>query len=107
MNLVARDNTVVGFRPENALPAGVLGDSTAGHRTMSVAVSRIEYLSGDRHLHGTVTGIGEPTVVIVRLPATVTTPIEVGHDHEFVIPDDRLRFFDAGTGTQTEPVALG
>jgi multiple sugar transport system ATP-binding protein len=107
MNLVARDDTVVGFRPENVLPAAVLGDVTAGHRTMSLAVSRIEYLSGDRHLHGTVTGLGEPTPVVVRLAAPVMTTIEAGTTYDFVIPEGKLRFFDSQTGARTSPVPLG
>jgi multiple sugar transport system ATP-binding protein len=106
MNLVPRDDTVVGFRPENVLPAEVLGDERAGHRTMSVTVSRIEYLSGDRHLHGTVTGLGEPTPVIIRLAAPVMSSIETGCTYDFVIPEGKLRFFDRETGVRTCPIPV-
>jgi len=107
MNLVPRDSTVVGFRPENVLPAGVLGGETAGHRTMSVTVSRIEYLSGDRHLHGTVTGLGETTPVVIRLAAPVMSSIETGGTYDFVIPEGKLRFFDRETGVRTSPIPIG
>jgi multiple sugar transport system ATP-binding protein len=107
MNLVPHDGVLVGFRPENVMPAPLAGTPPPNHRTMTLDVHRIEFLSGDRHLYGTITGIGEPTMVVVRLPATVTTPMEAGHSYEFVVPDDRLRFFDAATGVQTEPVPLG
>jgi ABC-type sugar transport system ATPase subunit len=107
MNLVPRDSTVVGFRPENVLPAGVLGGETAGHQTMSVTISRIEYLSGDRHLHGTVTGLGEPTPVVIRLAAPVMTPIETGSTYDFVIPGGKLRFFDRETGVRTSRIPIG
>jgi multiple sugar transport system ATP-binding protein len=107
MNLVPRDSTVVGFRPENVLPAGVLGGETARHQTMSVTISRIEYLSGDRHLHGTVTGLGEPTPVVIRLAAPVMTPIETGSTYDFVIPGGKLRFFDRETGVRTSPIPIG
>jgi multiple sugar transport system ATP-binding protein len=64
-------------------------------------VNRIEYLSGDRHLHGLATGLGAPTPVIVRLPATVLMPIETGSTHDFVVREADLRSFDAETGEAT------
>jgi hypothetical protein len=60
----------------------------------------VEHLSGDRHLYGTVRGLGEETRVIARLPATVTARVETGKEHEFAVHADRLRYFDAGTGQQ-------
>jgi hypothetical protein len=35
--------------------------------------------------------------VIVRLPATVLTPIEAGTTHDFVVREDDLRYFDLET----------
>jgi multiple sugar transport system ATP-binding protein len=102
MNLVPRDGAIVGFRPEKALPAEVLGGEAPGHRCWTLDVQRIEYLSGDRHLHGLATGLGEPTPVIVRLPATVLTPIEAGTTYEFVVRDDDLRWFDPETEKATD-----
>jgi ABC-type sugar transport system ATPase subunit len=111
MNLVPRDDGVtVGFRPENVLPTAALGGAgavPADHRRLRLAVNRVEYLSGDRHVYGTVTGLGEPSVAIVRLPATVLTPIQPGVTYEFVIPEFKLRFFSTATGERTAPVALG
>jgi len=104
MNLVPRGDTLVGFRPEHLLPAAVLpADAVA----LSLAVERIEYLSGDRHLYGTVTGVGEPTKVIARLPATVEEPIEAGQTHEFAVHTSKLRFFDEDSGVKCDPVRLG
>jgi hypothetical protein len=45
--------------------------------------------------------------VIARLPATVITPLAVGETHEFAVPTDRLRFFDAEYGTRAAPVRIG
>ncbi|MEU8122061.1 ABC transporter ATP-binding protein [Spirillospora sp. NPDC049024] len=105
MNLVRRDGVLVGFRPEHLLPAE---NVVSGPRlVMPLAVERIEYLSGDRHVYGTVTGIGEETRVIARLPATVETPLAAGEVREFAVPADRLRFFDAAGGTRTAPVPVG
>ncbi len=101
MNLIPRDDVIVGFRPEKALPAEVLGGALDGHRVFTLEVRRIEYLSGDRHLHGLATGLGDPTPVIVRLPATVLTPIETGTTHEFVLRESDLCTFDSATERAT------
>ena len=99
MNLVPRGDELVGFRPEHLLPVEAVG-SGPGRVEVELEVDRIEYLSGDRHIYGTATGVGEPTRVVARLPATVTTPIAAGERHKFAVTEDRLRFFDAKTGTR-------
>ncbi len=105
MNLVRRDGVLVGFRPEHLWP---VEEVTPSHRvTMPLKVDRLEYLSGDRHVYGTVTGIGEETRVIARLPATVVTPVHPGETHEFAVHTDSVKFFDAETGLRTDPVPLG
>jgi len=107
MNLVRRDDVIVGFRPEKALPASVLGGNLDGHVLVQLAVNRIEHLSGDRHLHGVLTGLGEPTPVIVRLPATVLVPMQTGETCEMVVREEDLRFFDIETEHARAPVRLG
>ncbi|WP_328991251.1 ATP-binding cassette domain-containing protein [Kribbella sp. NBC_01245] len=104
MNLVARDDVLVGFRPEHLLPAQIVpGDDRL---VVPFQVDRVEYLSGDRHLYGTVRGLGEETRVIARLPTTVTSPVEPGEEYDFAVHAERLRFFDAGSGRRTEPVSV-
>jgi ABC-type sugar transport system ATPase subunit len=105
MNLVPRDGHLVGFRPEHLLPVeNVPGPDRV---RMPLQVDRIEYLSGDRHVYGDVSGIGETTRVIARLPATVTTPIASGETHQFAVQGSRLRFFDQASGERSEPVRMG
>ncbi|TMQ92538.1 ABC transporter ATP-binding protein [Actinomadura soli] len=105
MNLVRRDGRLVGFRPEHLLPVeNVPADARV---RMPFQVERMEYLSGDRHVYGTVTGIGEETRVIARLPATVGTPLEAGETREFAVPAERLRFFDADGGKRAAAVPIG
>jgi multiple sugar transport system ATP-binding protein len=105
MNLVPRDGRFVGFRPEHLLPEeNVPGPDRIA---MPLRVERIEYLSGDRHIYGTVSRIGEDTRVIARLPATVATPIAVGESHQFAVHAGRLCFFDAGSGRRADPVPVG
>jgi ABC-type sugar transport system ATPase subunit len=104
MNLVPRNGHLVGFRPEHLLPEDVV---PVEHKIrVPFTVDRIEHLSGDRHLYGTVHRLGEETRVITRLPATVTLPVEPGEEHTFAVAADRLRFFDANTGERSEPIPL-
>ena len=52
------------------------------------------------------TGVGEPTRVVARLPATVTSPIASGRPHRFAVANEKLRFFDE-SGAACEPVRIG
>jgi multiple sugar transport system ATP-binding protein len=103
MNLVPREGLLVGFRPEHLLPAEVVA---ADRVRVKLAVDRVEYLSGDRHVYGVAQGVGEETRVVARLPATVTAPIAAGEGYDFAVERARLRFFDRHTGLRTEPVPL-
>src|ERR671913_255272 len=104
MNLVPHDGHLVGFRPEHLLPEDVV----PGNDKIRVpfTVDRIEHLSGDRYLYGTVHRLGEETRVITRPPATVTLPLETGEDHTFAVAANRLRFFDAASGERSAPVPM-
>jgi multiple sugar transport system ATP-binding protein len=109
MNLVPLERggvegVLVGFRPEHLLPEAVVPG--ADRLRVDFAVDRVEYLSGDRHLYGVVRGLGAPTRVIARLPATVTDPVSGGDNHAFAVPAGRLRFFDAASGLRTDPVPI-
>ncbi|WP_203433616.1 ABC transporter ATP-binding protein [Jiangella asiatica] len=103
MNLVRRDGVLVGFRPEHLLPAEVVRERAV---EIPFVVDRIEYLSGDRHVYGTVTTLGEATRVIARLPSTVATPLTAGETADFTVATDRLRFFAPETGDRTDAVPL-
>jgi multiple sugar transport system ATP-binding protein len=104
MNLISRDNDLVGLRPEHMLPAQDLHGEFV---PIDFAVDRIEYLSGDRHVYGTVLNLGEDTQVIARLPSTITTPIVPGEVAKFGVGVDRLRYFDKGTGLRTTVAPVG
>jgi multiple sugar transport system ATP-binding protein len=104
MNLVQRGGALLGFRPEHLLP---VENAPGAQFTMTFQVDRLEYLSGDRHVYGTVDVGDEPTRVIARLPSTVDTPIEPGERHEFAVADGKLRSFDAESGLARKPAAVG
>jgi ABC-type sugar transport system ATPase subunit len=121
MNLVPRDGRLVGFRPEHLLPvenppgthssgassSGTTADAVGGRRiVVPLKIDRMEYLSGDRHVYGTASRLGEETRVIARLPATVSTPLSVGETYDFAVAAERLRFFDADTGARTDAIEI-
>jgi multiple sugar transport system ATP-binding protein len=105
MNLVPHGAVLLGFRPEHLLP--VENVAGPGRAEFALQVERLEYLSGDRHIYGTVPIGGEPSRVIARLPSNIDTPIAAGESHAFAVPAQRLRFFDADSGLRTEPIRLG
>ena len=101
MNIVERGDVLVGFRPESLLPKGILepDDDALG---ISFHLNRIEYLGAERHLIGTVQGLGEDTRARALLPATVSVDVAVGETHEFVVRGADLRFFDKESSLRTE-----
>jgi multiple sugar transport system ATP-binding protein len=101
MNVVPRDDVLVGFRPEHLLPKGVV-DPDADAVTVPFDVHRVENLGSERHVIGTVRSIGEDTRVIAMLPGTVSVDVPVGETSEFVIRGADVRFFDKDTGARTE-----
>jgi ABC-type sugar transport system ATPase subunit len=101
MNIVTRDDVLVGFRPESLLPKGVV-EPDDDAVTVPFSVHRVENLGSERHLVGTVSGIGEETRVIAMLPSTVSVDVPVDETTEFVIRGGDLRFFDKDTGLRAE-----
>ncbi|MFQ5613912.1 MAG: ABC transporter ATP-binding protein [Anaerolineae bacterium] len=103
MNLLERDRYLIGFRPENLLPAEVL-KNYANPEPFSFNVARVEYLGSDRLLYGTI-GAAEDTKIIAKLPSTVNVPIEPGQTYDFAVEAKHVKFFDKSTGLRTESAA--
>lgn len=102
MNLVEKDNCLVGFRPEHFLPKAIA--EVAGNLvSFPFKTTRGEYLGADRLLYGVVDGISGATKTIARLSSTVMVPIQPGESYEFVVQEKDLRFFDKATGLRTKP----
>ncbi len=101
MNLLEREDYLMGFRPENFLPKEAVGTGD-NLVTLPFRVGRVEYLGSDRYIYGFVRGLSEDTKIISRLPSTVTAPIRAGQTYEFAIQDSDLRFFDKTSGERTE-----
>jgi multiple sugar transport system ATP-binding protein len=104
MNLIERDDGLVGFRPERFLPAELNGDADDG-LALPFHVQRVEHLGSERHIVGTLTNLGEDTRVIAVLPSTVTVPVAPGETAEFAVAGADLRFF-AKSGERKERARL-
>ncbi|CAA9524075.1 MAG: Glycerol-3-phosphate ABC transporter, ATP-binding protein UgpC [uncultured Thermomicrobiales bacterium] len=91
MNLVPRDDLLIGFRPEQFSPAA---GASGAFTTFPFHVHREEYLGAERLVYGE-TG---PTKVVARFPITADVPVETGRTYEFAVPDGDLKIFDAASG---------
>src|SRR5438874_7791543 len=111
MNLLPRDDRLVGFRPEHFLPRELAGQGR-GLRPFGFEVTRVEYLGADRLAYGLVQGgSGGPTKIISRIPSTVTATIDAGRSYEFEVEESHLLHFDAASalriGAVREVSAVG
>ncbi|MBW3575689.1 MAG: hypothetical protein KY450_12605, partial [Actinobacteria bacterium] len=93
------------FEEQLKAPKGV-ADAGPDALTLSFQVHRVEYLGSERHVIGTVQGLGQDTRVIAMLPSTVSVDVPVDRSHEFVVAAADLRFFDVASGLRTEPRRL-
>src|SRR5664279_3337696 len=80
MNLIERDEDIIGFHPEHFLPQGVRSDLVAPLPFL-FDVTRIEYLGAESLIYGTVNGVN----VVAKLPAQINLPLEAGRRYEFVV----------------------
>jgi multiple sugar transport system ATP-binding protein len=97
MNLVDRQEEIVGFRPEKLLPKTVF-QAQEGLIPLRFHVTRVENLGADRLIYGT---LGDPfpdAKAIANLPYTLPGRIRPGEIHDFALREKDLRFFDRATG---------
>jgi multiple sugar transport system ATP-binding protein len=99
MNLLTRDGVLLGFRPEEFLPASVVGEGQ-GRVRFDFTVTRVENLGSDRHVYGHLPDVDPEAKVIAKLPSTVTTPIAAGDRIPFAVSRADLRYFDHETGSR-------
>ncbi len=96
MNLLRKQQYILGFRPEDFHPKATQND-TARVAAFRLNVTRLEYLGADRLIYGTLVGDYSDQKVIARLPVTVPVKLEPANSYEFTVPEDELRFFDSST----------
>ncbi|HUZ26696.1 MAG TPA: ABC transporter ATP-binding protein [Streptosporangiaceae bacterium] len=97
MNLLTREGTLLGFRPEQFLPVSVTGERP-GQVIFEFSVIRVENLGSDRYVYGHLPEVDPGARVIAKLPSTVTTPVAAGDRVPFAVDGADLRYFDQKTG---------
>jgi len=99
MNLIERDEVLIGFRPESFLPKAIL---SAHDELVSFQfrVRRVEHLGADRLLYGSLKSEkGDSGInAIAMLPINVDVSIREGQSYEFAVRAQDLKFFDRETG---------
>lgn len=126
MNMLEAENVVVGFRPERFLPVGLVAPwapveeihstlkpenllpadlQNSGRRiSLRFRVDHAEYLGAERILYGTLAETRfRDKAVCARVPSSVQQLYPPGTTHEFGIPEQELKFFDAKTGKRIPP----
>ncbi|MGW8209236.1 MAG: ABC transporter ATP-binding protein, partial [Syntrophobacteria bacterium] len=103
MNLIQRDEVLVGFRPECFLPKEIY-DVSDDLRSFQFRVWRVEHLGSDRLVYGSLELDGEPQeeAIIAKVPVNVSVSIQKGQVYEFAVLIQDIKFFDRETGLRTE-----
>ena len=95
MNILARNDGYLGFRPENFLPKDMVDLGNGGIREFSFRVDRSEYLGSERIVYGVVEGFDSQVITAKLPPAHVAEEsIRPGEWHAFAVKDKALRYFD-------------
>jgi multiple sugar transport system ATP-binding protein len=101
MNLVEKEDMLVGFRPESLLPLEVCKEKEE-HEHFQFEVTWVEDLGSDRLVYGNV-GIRSPhRHVIAKLARNITVPIEAKKTYTFAVLRSEINFFDLQTGMRTD-----
>ena len=105
INLVEKDEVLVGFRPEHYLP---LESSVTENAltTIPLHVAHVENLGADRLVYGNLENAYEGKLISAKLPSIVSAIVEPGETYDFVIETRHLKFFDKATGLKTEAVPI-
>ena len=104
MNLLTRNESCLGFRPENFLPKDMIDDGDGGIAEFSYRVDRSEYLGAERIVYGVVEGFESPLAITAKLPPAhvAEESIRPGEWHSFGVRKSMLRYFDQD-GKRTTP----
>ncbi|MBF0118560.1 MAG: ABC transporter ATP-binding protein [Desulfobacterales bacterium] len=99
MNLIEKDDSILGFRPENFVPIDML-NADEGIETLEFFVTWFEDLGSDSLVYGNVKfqSSSSQKHVVSRLQSRANIKIEKGKTYTFAIKRQDLRFFDVKTG---------
>lgn len=101
MNLVERDDEIIGFRPEHMLPREGWGDK-AGLLEIPLRVTRIEYLGGDELIYGVLAAPFPEEKVIAKIASAEPLSANQGERVVFAVREGDVKHFDRGTGLRID-----
>jgi multiple sugar transport system ATP-binding protein len=101
MNLIEKDEVLVGFRPESFLPLEV----NQGHGDLEefqFEASLVEDLGGDRLVYGKLEPQFSHQRAVSRLAPNINFPIEAGKGYPFAVPRQEIKLFHRETGRRID-----
>ena len=103
MNLIERDEDLVGFPPECFFPTEIY-DASDDLKSFQFRNWRIEHLGSDRLVYGSFDRDGDvqETAIIAKVPINVSVSIQKGQVYEFAVLAQDIKLFDRETGLRTE-----
>jgi len=105
MNLVEWHDYLLGFRPEQFVPAET-ADGRNDLQTFDFVIARIEYLGAEQQIYGEIKSDQGNRPVIARLYSETALHLTPGQTYPFAVQKKQLRFFDRETGLKIEPRPL-
>jgi multiple sugar transport system ATP-binding protein len=106
MNLLEHANTIVGFRPEHAMPRAAVPQLENDLATFQVCVTRVEFLGSEWLAYGSVNGAYGNAKVLCKLRQEAVSKVKVGEIQEFGVQRTQLRFFNKETGRRASPAPV-
>jgi len=102
MNLLESGDVILGFRPEQFVPAALSGTNAV---PLNLRLEVIEYLGAEWILSGSLAGGRfDGKNVVARLASAQS--FEIGKVYDFAVPERELKFFDRTSGKRTPAQAL-
>ena len=105
MNLVEREEEIIGFHPENFLPSAHFPPSGEVER-FTFYVFGEEDLGSDALLYGSLRGADlqarNGREIISKLPARLAGTLDTNAEHEFFVPAQLVKHFDRQSGLRND-----
>jgi multiple sugar transport system ATP-binding protein len=101
MNIIKKNDLLMGFRPESFLPVEV-NQGQGDLEEWQFEISVVEDLGGDRLVYGTLEPALDRQHVVSRFPPNINFPTEVGKTYRFTVPRKRVTLFDRDTGLRVD-----
>ena len=106
MNLVEKDNCIIGFRPEDLTPATANGPAPARSLNFPMSIRRVEYLGDHRRIYGRVPDLRGEVDVSATLHASDSSDLTQGALVDFWVPFTALTWFNRHTRLRMEATAF-